>query len=366
MSGRVGASGGSPRRAWIFLATALAFPAASQVVSEKSGALNLVNGEYRITEDLGLVRGTNLFHGLTRLDVAAGETARFTGESAVANILTRVSGGSPTTIDGTLHTRDYPGANLYVFNPNGISVGPNGRLETDGDFHLSTANAIRLGHGIEFAMDTPLAEKGTFAIALEEFENKMQVVEPIGLRFADDLPAGIAVTGATLTVPAGASLSMVGGDLTFSGATLRAAGGRVVLAAVAAAGTTAGPLPGAGAPDLAGFERLGAVTLAGGTVDASGAGGGAVAIRGGRLVASARANVFASVLSDGAPPPDAGIDVAVRDTLRLEGDAVFGTSANLGVATPTGGVRLRGATVDIVGNPASGFFTTRLDRKSVV
>ena len=92
--------------------------------------------------------------------------------------------------------------------------------------------------------------------------------------------------GSTLQVPEGATLSVVGGDVQIVGGTLRAPSGRIQLASVAAAGevmpVTSGP-----APDLQvdSFARLGRIELSqSALVDASGNGGGAVLIRGGRLL----------------------------------------------------------------------------------
>jgi large exoprotein involved in heme utilization and adhesion len=101
----------------------------------------------------------------------------------------------------------------------------------------------------------------------------------------------MTIEGSTLQVPEGATLSVVGGDLAITGQgaltaasvpTLGAPGGRITLASVAAAGEV--PV---NVQEFTGetVARLGRVALVhGALLDASGAGGGTVVIRGGRLL----------------------------------------------------------------------------------
>src|SRR5688572_15087449 len=54
-----------------------------------------------IPPEVGQLRGGNLFHSFSQLNVAADEVVGFTGPNSVVNILARVTGGTPSTIDGT-------------------------------------------------------------------------------------------------------------------------------------------------------------------------------------------------------------------------------------------------------------------------
>src|ERR671925_304555 len=77
--------------------------------------------------------GPNLFHSFDRFSVGTNDTASFTGPAGIANILSRVTGGQRSEIDGRLQST-IPGANLYLLNPSGVLVGPNASLDISGSF----------------------------------------------------------------------------------------------------------------------------------------------------------------------------------------------------------------------------------------
>src|SRR5262245_34111476 len=62
--------------------------------------------------------GPNLFHSFDRFSVGTGETASFTSQqSGIRNIMSRVTGGQLSDIDGTLRTDGQlraEGAHLYL------------------------------------------------------------------------------------------------------------------------------------------------------------------------------------------------------------------------------------------------------------
>ena len=58
--------------------------------------------------------------------IGAGEMTRFVQPNAGAATLNRVTGGIPSTIHGTLQAN----GQVYLVNPNGVLVGPNGRINT--------------------------------------------------------------------------------------------------------------------------------------------------------------------------------------------------------------------------------------------
>lgn len=99
--------------------------------------------------DGGALRGTNLFHSFQDFNISAGQGAYFTNPDAVTNILTRITGTSPSNILGTLGVLG--NANLFLLNPNGIVFGPNANLSINGSFVGTTANAIGFQSGDIFS-----------------------------------------------------------------------------------------------------------------------------------------------------------------------------------------------------------------------
>ena len=197
------------------------------------GPAQVLSGpDFAITEQLGTIRGSNLFHSFSHFSLATGESATFSGSSTVENIISRVTGGSASNIDGLIRST-IDGANLYLMNPSGVLFGPNASLDVRGSFHVSTADYLRLGgEGIFYA---DLGKDSVLAVA---------PVSAFG--FLADNPAGVSLvkgpTQGSLVVPAGQTLSLVGGDIEIrgnvaaGGIALQASGGRINLVSVASGG----------------------------------------------------------------------------------------------------------------------------------
>ncbi|MBR8839551.1 MAG: filamentous hemagglutinin N-terminal domain-containing protein, partial [Stigonema ocellatum SAG 48.90 = DSM 106950] len=180
----------------------------------------------------GTQAGANLFHSFKEFSVPTGGTAFFNNGVDIQNIISRVTGGSISNIDGLIRTLG--SANLFVINPNGIIFGPNASLNVGGSFVASSASAIKFGNQGFFSAtnpDTPalltINPSALFFNQLTIPEISNSSVAPAGLN-----PIGVEVTG--LRVPDGKSLLLVGGDVNINGGSLRAYGGRVELAAIIA------------------------------------------------------------------------------------------------------------------------------------
>src|SRR5712691_5930116 len=101
--------------------------------------------------------GPNLFHSFDRFNVGINDTASFSGPTGIVNILSRVTGGQQSVIDGRLQST-IPEANLYLFNPSGVMFGSNASLDVRGSFHVSTADFLRFADGATFSAN--IGEKG--------------------------------------------------------------------------------------------------------------------------------------------------------------------------------------------------------------
>jgi len=108
----------------------------------RMGAEETIEGTstvFTIDHDLGLSKDDNLYHSFEVFKIGAGDTGLFTGPpEGYANVISQVTGGEPSRVDGTLESR-IPRANFYFFNPNGVFFGQNAKVNVPAAFHVSSA-----------------------------------------------------------------------------------------------------------------------------------------------------------------------------------------------------------------------------------
>ncbi len=197
----------------------------AEVVTDGSlgAALQLSGPDYAIGADLGQQQGNNLFHSFQSFNLEATESAIFSGAETVENIVSRVTGGNSSFIDGVLGS-DISGANLYFLNPAGLMFGPNAALDLTGSFHASTADALHFADGEQFQATNP--EQSQFSSAA-----------PSAFGFFDDSPAALSIDGSDLILPTRQTLSFISGDLSINNDSfLVARSGRINLASVSGSG----------------------------------------------------------------------------------------------------------------------------------
>ncbi len=112
--------------------------------------------DYVIGSELGRQLGPNLFHSFGDFNVNTGESATFTGPGSVSNVISRVTGGATSNINGLLRST-IPSADLYLINPSGLVFGPNASLDVQGSFHSGTADFLRLDAGAPSGSSTASA-----------------------------------------------------------------------------------------------------------------------------------------------------------------------------------------------------------------
>jgi filamentous hemagglutinin family protein len=201
-----------------------------------NSSVNLNGSTFDITG--GTSAGSNLFHSFQEFSVPNGNAAIFQNPVNILNIISRVTGESPSKIDGQIGTSGLGRANLFLINPNGIVFGSNATLNVGGSFVATTANAIGFGNQGIFSASNPnnpaLLTVNPSALVFNQIaksiENKSRA--PI-----ENNPAGFPAFG--LRVPNGKSLLLVGGDIKMDGGQLNAYGGRVELGGLANPGTVA-------------------------------------------------------------------------------------------------------------------------------
>jgi filamentous hemagglutinin family protein len=185
----------------------------------------------------GTPAGANLFHSFKGFSVPAGNTAFFDNNTAIQNIISRITGGSVSNINGLLKANG--NANLFLINPNGIVFGQNAQLNIGGSFVATTASAISFGN------------QGFFSASNLESSPSLLTVNPTAFLFnqiqtasiqnnsvaSSGLNSSSEFTATGLRVPDGKSLLLVGGDINMDGGSLYAFGGRVELGGLKGAGT---------------------------------------------------------------------------------------------------------------------------------
>ncbi|MEB3122715.1 MAG: filamentous hemagglutinin N-terminal domain-containing protein [Snowella sp.] len=199
-----------------------------------------INGILSDRIDGGAIRGSNLFHSFSELNVAEGHGVYFSNPAGISNIISRVTGGNSSSILGKLGALGH--ANLFLINPNGIIFGPQASLDLGGSFVATTANAIEFnGQGLFSASEPnipPLLTVNPSAFIFNRLRpspislNSAQ--EPVGVRY-DEIYEETTIFG--LQVPNGKSLMLLGGDVNLNNSQINALdGGRVELGGVAEAG----------------------------------------------------------------------------------------------------------------------------------
>ena len=123
-------------------------------ISINNEQLSINDKLYDISQDLGKTVGSNLFHTFDRFNLKQGEIAQFSGHDSIQNVISRVIGGEPSFINGTLRST-IPNADFYFLNPYGIVFGDHAQLDLQGSFHASTADYLTLSDGGKFHTHTP-------------------------------------------------------------------------------------------------------------------------------------------------------------------------------------------------------------------
>ncbi|MCY7383521.1 MAG: filamentous hemagglutinin N-terminal domain-containing protein, partial [Microcoleus sp. CAN_BIN18] len=280
----------------------------------------------------GATRGSNLFHSFREFNIKEGQGAYFENPNGVSNIFTRVTGGNPSNILGTLGVLG--NGNLFLINPKGIVFGPKARLDLRGSFIGTTADSIVFNNGFEFSGTNP------------QTPALLTVNIPVGLRFRDNpgtivnqstasgkvnLPASpipIPITDKVgLAVNPGQILALIGGDIQIPGGNLTASGGQVLLGSAASPGVVNFALTPGVSPqgnlslNYGNIQNFGNIQISDGTlINTSGIGGGRVEIKGGNVALNG-ARIYALTLGniDGR-----GIDISAQK-LRSQNGTQFST-----------------------------------------
>ncbi len=292
------------------------------LVTPFNPAIDLIDG--------GARRGGNLFHSFREFNVDVGRGVYFTNPVGVANILTRVTGGNPSQILGTLGVLG--NANLFLLNPNGILFGPNAQLDfRGGSFVASTANSLVFNNGFTFSATNPQAPP------------LLTINVPIGLQYGRN-PGAIQVQGSFLQVPDGQTLTLAGGAVNIDGAGLFALGGRVELAGVGDAGMVGLAQQGQewrlNVPE--GLARADVAIGNNAIVRVTAVGGGSITVIARNLTGTGTGTVLEAGIGTGSGAVDAqagDIDINATEVVSLDASRVLNAIFSDGIGN-TGDIRI--------------------------
>jgi filamentous hemagglutinin family protein len=311
----------------------------SQIIPDTTLPVNSVvnNNDNINTIAGGTTAGTNLFHSFSEFSLSTGGEAFFNHASEINNILTRVTGSNISNIDGLIRTNGT--ANLFLLNPNGIVFGPNAQLNIGGSFLASSAASLVMDDGSLFSATDPQAPP------------LLTVNVPVGLQFGNNNPGAIVnqsqvtntegtVTG--LAVTPGQTLGLVGGQLTLDGGQVTAPQGQIYLVAVDSRNRVSSPKSGEDteivietrflAPEegfalgYSGVENFGDIQLTNNaTVNASGNGGGSIAVRGSNVTLTNGSSLVSNTVGS-----DNGGDIKIDATQFLLDNGAFVSVSTFG------------------------------------
>ncbi|MCC5602141.1 filamentous hemagglutinin N-terminal domain-containing protein [Nostoc sp. CHAB 5714] len=132
----------------------------NSIVTPDGSTLNITGGTQA---------GSNLFHSFGEFSVPIGGVASFNNAVDIQNIISRVTGGSASNIDGIIRANGT--ANLFLINPSGIIFGQNASLNIGGSFVGTTANALQFGN------------RGFFGATEKNIPSPLLTINPSALLF---------------------------------------------------------------------------------------------------------------------------------------------------------------------------------------
>jgi filamentous hemagglutinin family protein len=161
------------------------FAYAEVVTDGTVGAIQHLSGQMTIPQNLGTTAGNNLFHSFQSFNINMGESATFTGSHSIQNVISRVTGGQLSNIDGLLKS-EVGNANFYFINPAGITFGTNAQVDVPAAFYLSTAESLRFSNGETFNNSSSLP-------------SSLSISNPADFGFLSNSAGNIKIEGTSLS-----------------------------------------------------------------------------------------------------------------------------------------------------------------------
>lgn len=212
-------------------------PSFAQISPDGTLPTNVTQSGNVFNINSGAQAGNNLFHSFEEFSLPTNFTASFNNDASIANIISRVTGGKISNLDGLIKANG--NANLILINPNGIDFGANARLSLGGSFLGTTAESIQFADGTEFraakTQATPLLTvsipiglqlgQNSGAINVKDTGHNLTLTSRVLSPFINNTTDG-------LKLESGQTLALVGNNINLAGGKLTASGGRIELGSV--------------------------------------------------------------------------------------------------------------------------------------
>ena len=225
----------------------LTFPVSAQVVPDAS--LGTQNTGGNITGGMLTSDGSgqqNLFHSFQAFSLSPTDNITFEATPSIANIITRVTGNSPSNINGTLAVTSSR-ANFFLLNPSGIVFGPDAKIDLQGSFLATTAEQAIFDNGVFSATDliapSPLTisapiglQMGTASgtISVNNIGHSLTRLNPQTQKASVFAPHVQLGDTQGIQVHPGQTLALIGNGIQFDGGLVTANSGNIEIGSVAA------------------------------------------------------------------------------------------------------------------------------------
>jgi len=193
------------------------FAHAQQIITDGDTATIVTKNGDRITIDGNTLSrdGKNLFHSFREFGLSQQQIATFLTNPNIQNILTRVTGGNPSYINGLIQVVG-GNSNLFLMNPAGIVFGQGASINVPADFTATTATSIGFNNGI------------LNAIGSNDYQNLTD--NPRNFVFNNNQNGSIINAG-DLKVAQGSNINLIGGNVINTG-TIETPQGKINIQAV--------------------------------------------------------------------------------------------------------------------------------------
>ncbi len=320
------------------LVTALCTPdARAQIRTDGSlghPAQTLTGPNFVIPQSLGLVSGANLFQSFSTFNLASGEAAYFTTTSAgIANIISRITGGSPSILNGNINVLAASGApNFFFINPSGVTFGNGASINVPAGLHVSTASYLKFADG-NFYSDT--VHTSTFS-----------TLAPEAFGFLGTSRATVSLSDGSALIQSNAPVSVVAGDVSVDDSAIGTFGTGDVRVAAVGMDRIEVPLTGA-LPLLHGdFQVLDGAEI---FSSATALNGGNVLVSAGNITVDAKASPYFTGIYSDAPQGSSGNAGSVQ--ILAAGTLSMNNAGAISATTESSG-NVAGMNVTVAGNIA--------------